>query len=339
MVGFYKHDIPAWMDGTEDLSDGAYRAYHVIIQLIMLNEGPIALNERGLAGRCNQAIKSFRVHLDALLKAGKLSLLDGRLSNARADLELQAVMKNRANASIGGSSGKKSPQKSYDQPMKGASPSHEPPINGASPPHDSAINAANPLKNNETSEAPLEKSSSLKEKRREEKTTPIVPNGDEVAFQEFKAAYPARNVRFSTAPTRKRYIEAIKRGATPAALLAAAKSYAAEMRRAGNTGERAQFVKTAEVWLNQDLWRDHVGQDRSTLGGGSTSADYLARLSDDRWRDAVRHWKKTLGQWDLARHTPPPDEPGTKVPKHILTEFAIVERAPASRLGHLAVAV
>ena len=44
MVAFYKHDIAAWMDGTESLSDRAYRAYHVIVQMIYLNEGPIALN-------------------------------------------------------------------------------------------------------------------------------------------------------------------------------------------------------------------------------------------------------------------------------------------------------
>ena len=32
----------------EALSDGAYRAYHVICQLIYLNEGPVALNEHGI---------------------------------------------------------------------------------------------------------------------------------------------------------------------------------------------------------------------------------------------------------------------------------------------------
>lgn len=84
MVGFYKHDIPAWMDGTEALSDGAYRAYHVIVQLIMLNEGPIALDERGIAGRCNQDLRTFRVHLATFLRAGKLTLSDGLLSIERA---------------------------------------------------------------------------------------------------------------------------------------------------------------------------------------------------------------------------------------------------------------
>ncbi len=42
---FYRHEIPSWMDGTEALSDGQYRLYHVVCQLIYQNEGPIRLNE------------------------------------------------------------------------------------------------------------------------------------------------------------------------------------------------------------------------------------------------------------------------------------------------------
>jgi len=48
-----KHDIAAWMDGTEQLDAEPYRAYHVICQLIYLNEGPVPLQFRGpYAGRC-----------------------------------------------------------------------------------------------------------------------------------------------------------------------------------------------------------------------------------------------------------------------------------------------
>jgi hypothetical protein len=102
MVGWYKHDIPAWMDGTEALGDGPYRAYHVICQLIYLNEGPIALNEHGIAGRCHQHILAFRRHLKSLLDDGKLVLIDGRLSNDRAATELQLVNDHRTTSGKGG---------------------------------------------------------------------------------------------------------------------------------------------------------------------------------------------------------------------------------------------
>ena len=102
MVAWYKHDIPAWMDGTEALDDGPYRAYHVICQLIYLNEGPIALNEAGIAGRCKQHILAFRRNLRTLIDLKKLSLIDGRLSNDRAATELQSVANHRATSAKGG---------------------------------------------------------------------------------------------------------------------------------------------------------------------------------------------------------------------------------------------
>jgi hypothetical protein len=302
MVGFYKHDIPAWMDGTEALSDGAYRAYHVIVQLIMLNEGPIALNERGIAGRCNQAIKSFRVHLDALLKAGKLILCDGRLSNPRAEIELQAVRKNRENAGKGGSSPKKLPQNSAEQVVSGASPADEPLTD-----HDKS------LKNNEAGEAALDKISSLKEKRRED--SPIVPKGTD-RFEEFRAAYPPRNVRFQATTARKRWLEALKRGADPEQIIAGAKLYAAEQHRIGKAG--TEFIKTAEVWLRNQLWNDYQPEP------AAPAQDTPVTIPDDQCREWVRQWKQRGGYWPWRRVLPPND-PRTTIPAHILLAEAGIQ--------------
>lgn len=141
MVNWFKHDIPAWMDGTEALSDGAYRAYHVICQLIYLHEGSIALNEHGIAGRCRQSVRAFRKNLAELVAAEKLTLVNGRLGNSRADLELGKIGENRINAGKGGEksgAGRKS---------KG-----------------------NPLQNNDAPEAALPDTLSLKDKTREDET-------------------------------------------------------------------------------------------------------------------------------------------------------------------------
>jgi hypothetical protein len=137
MVNWFKHDIPAWMDGTEALSDGAYRAYHVICQLIYLHEGSIALNEHGLAGRCRQSVRAFRRNLAELIDAKKLTLDNGRLRNSRADIELEKIGENRINAAKGG-------EKSGE----------------------SRNVKAKSLKNNEVVEAPLPDTRSLKEKTR-----------------------------------------------------------------------------------------------------------------------------------------------------------------------------
>jgi hypothetical protein len=169
MVGFYKHDIPAWMDGTEGLGDGAYRAYHVIVQLIMLNEGPIARNERGIAGRCNQPLRSFSKNLNELLTAGKLVIDEqGRIANERAANELDSVLANRVNAGKGGIiSGKvrKTSGKFQITSEKSGVTSVFPGVTSDK----SAADSANPLKNNDSGEATLPEGRSLKEKRREEK--------------------------------------------------------------------------------------------------------------------------------------------------------------------------
>jgi len=90
---FYKREITSWMDGTENLSDGAYRAYDVIINLIYLHEGPITPNEKGIAGRCNQSTRAFRSHLRELFDSGKLALVSGKLVNIRAEKEIETLRK------------------------------------------------------------------------------------------------------------------------------------------------------------------------------------------------------------------------------------------------------
>ncbi|MFK4534324.1 uncharacterized protein YdaU (DUF1376 family) [Bradyrhizobium ottawaense] len=141
MVAFYKHHIPDWMDGTENLDHATYRVYHVIVQLIYLNEGPIANNEHGIAGRCKTSARSYRACLETLLRLGKLTLEDGRIDNRRACQELHSVGENRANAAKGGA-------RSLGVPK--ARPK--------------------PLQNNDRATAPLFATNSLKEKTREEKT-------------------------------------------------------------------------------------------------------------------------------------------------------------------------
>lgn len=102
MADWYRHDIPSWMDGTGTLSDAAYRAFHVICELIYVNEGPITLNERGIAGSCNQRLDRFRAALAELVATDKVELRDGRIHNGRCEREIEKLYSNRQNARKGG---------------------------------------------------------------------------------------------------------------------------------------------------------------------------------------------------------------------------------------------
>jgi len=105
MVAFYKHDIISWQEGTASLSDGAYRLYHVIVEQIMLNEGPIRLHPRMLAGLCNSRPEVItRYHLPELLKLGKVTLDGDMIWNERCRREIDQIVDNRKNAGKGGRS-------------------------------------------------------------------------------------------------------------------------------------------------------------------------------------------------------------------------------------------
>jgi len=103
MVAFYKHDIHAWRGGTGKLSDRAYRVYHIIVEEIMAQEGPIALHEKSLAGLSNRSVRDFRAAIEELIKAGKIVFDDaGRIGNGRTEKELRSIKINRENAAKGG---------------------------------------------------------------------------------------------------------------------------------------------------------------------------------------------------------------------------------------------
>ena len=112
-------------------------------------------------------------------------------------------------------------------------------------------------------------------------------------------------------------------GATPETLLRAVRAYASEMRRKGK--ERTEYVKQAQFWLSprDRLWEHYARQAEPQKAREPASEDYLATLSDDRWREEVKLWKGRGGYWPLARMTPPPDVPRTAVPRHILADLNI----------------
>ena len=125
MVDWYRHDIVAWMDGTDGLSERAYRAYHTILQLIYLHEGPVTYNERVLARRCNQHVNRFRAAMSELILAEKLEIHEGKVDNTRAQLEINRVVTNRIHAGNGGRSPRDTRNKSLKRNGGGGAMLHD----------------------------------------------------------------------------------------------------------------------------------------------------------------------------------------------------------------------
>lgn len=252
MVDFYKHNIAAWRGGTASLTHEQYRVYHVIIEEIMVQEGPILPHERMLAGLANMSVRSFRAAFEVLISAGKLRMECGRVTNVRAGKELEFVRNNRHNSKSGGISSGKTRRESSERLEK---------VNN----------------NNDGGEAPLRMKTKPKreEEIREEKITPHSPprgadgvlpleeptgasaNGsrspiDEL-FRRFWSAYPKREGN-PRKPAAERFERAVRKGADPEAIIRGANAYAAMLERNDKAG--TQFVALATTWLNQQRWLD-----------------------------------------------------------------------------------
>lgn len=176
------------------------------------------------------------------------------------------------------------------------------------------------MENNDPPEAPLHKDRSLKEKRRED--TPIVPTGtDPEGFAEFWQAYPKRDGDNPRKTAVRAYGKALRDGADPPALLRAARALAAEMQLRGKLG--TELVPMAATWLNQGRFERFTDPAGAGTGKSPDPASFLAKLSEDDWRGHLRRWDSTKGHWPLAQRTPPPDDPKTKAPPHLLAEIGI----------------
>lgn len=286
MVAFYKHDIAAWMDGTESLSANAYRAYHVVCQLIYLHEGPIALNERGIAGRCNMSSRSFAKAMDELKQAGKIVVENGKISNSRATKELGFIETNRENAKTGGIiSGK---------------------VRNAS---------TKPLKTNKPDEAPLQEDRSLIEKTREEETlsrrvAKSTPPNDR--FEEFWREYPRREGENPKAPARKVFEALVKSGTDPSAIVSGI--------RCAKTAHRDKigtpYIPQAVKWLRDRRFEDYHGPPKAS--GGSPEA-----IPDEHWDRAVAAFKRRV-PWPQT-FGPAPGFSGCHCPAAILAKHGYTQ--------------
>lgn len=325
---FYKMDFRAWNTGTVDLTLEQEAAYLRLCHAMYDAQGPIPDSTRLLQGifRCGNVKASALVQ--QLIKAGKIQRTsDGKLTNRRVETELAGRERLSEVRRLAGGEGGRAHRRigggdPSDPRVIGECSPSDPEVTAECPPSDPLVIGAKSLTDNDAIGANALTLGSRGEEIREEKT-PVVPKGTKPdRFDEFRAAYPPRNTRFPTTLARKRWDEAMKRRADPEKIIAGAKSYAAEQAQNRNAG--TPYVKTADVWLRNQLWNDYQPEPSADEAKPSGPDSYLASLSDDDWRGHLRRWRSTGGQWTLANRTRPPDDPGTKVPAHLLAELGDV---------------
>jgi len=110
------------------------------------------------------------------------------------------------------------------------------------------------------------------------------------AFKEFWGAYPKREGANPKAPAEQKFANAVKAGADPKEIVAAAGRYAEEIRRGG---KEAKFVAQAVTWLNQKRWEDYSAG--TANGSSDIPVDIPPELHEDYrngWRPGLRTSKQ-----------------------------------------------
>ncbi len=87
---WYRHNPRDFLDGIVGMTPDLIGAYIVTLDLIYARGGPIPNEPRWLGGVMGCSSRAATSLVDRLIAGGKLSLVDGKLSNVRAENELAA---------------------------------------------------------------------------------------------------------------------------------------------------------------------------------------------------------------------------------------------------------
>lgn len=127
--------------------------------------------------------------------------------------------------------------------------------------------------------------------------------------EQFWPAYPSRGqAQNPKKPARLKFVAACNRGEDPLAIVAAVKAYAANP----TTKVGTEFVKTAEVWLSKECWKDQAPAPKAIAdvdvpkGWSEDDARWLVRL-----RKGASYWPQNVwGPRDI-------NHPECRIPKHV----------------------
>lgn len=226
-IKFYASD---WLAGTSGLTAAERGVYITILALIYEANGPIAFDEARLSRRCGIPKASFRRAIEGLCDEGKLSLIDGKLSNRRAEKEIS----DRADRSQNAASAANKRWKAQD----GKSKQNQRPSDASA----SNPQCENDANQNQNQNQKIERDKSLSVQK---------PSADR--FDEFWNVYPHRGgSKKGKAPTRAKYLAAVKRGVSEETIINGAIRY-------GGDRQVAQgYAKNPETWINQVGWEDEI---------------------------------------------------------------------------------
>jgi len=112
---WYKRYPVNFIHGTMGLSLEEKGAYSIILDLIYDRGGPIVDDARYIAGVCNCSLRKWSSIRLSLIQAGKIALVDGKITNARAEKEIEFALNSaKERAESGAKGGRKATENRSD---------------------------------------------------------------------------------------------------------------------------------------------------------------------------------------------------------------------------------
>lgn len=150
--------------------------------------------------------------------------------------------------------------------------------------------------------------------QRDEDSSRVTRGERDEGFEQFLAAYPQRDEPTARAPALAAFRKAIGDGADPAALIEAARAYAA-----ATAGRERRFVASAVRWLGEARWKDDAP--KAVTPPAAAPLGVWIEQGTAAWAAWSDHWRETKGK------TPPIDgRNGWRFPS-ALPPAALVEAA------------
>jgi uncharacterized protein YdaU (DUF1376 family) len=102
---WYRRFPDNFIAGTVGLTLEEKGAYSLVLDLMYVRGGPVPDEPRYIAGVCNCSVRKWNAIRQRLLDLGKITVVDGFLSNARAEKELENAAKDARELAENGAKG------------------------------------------------------------------------------------------------------------------------------------------------------------------------------------------------------------------------------------------
>ena len=255
---YYKAYPRDFIEGTVRMRFELKGAYRLVLDAIYMHGGALPDDARYIAGLLGLSVRKWKALRDELVSLGKLEINGERLTNHRAEKELETSRTHQDKQAENARRPRKNRGLQKPRLSHTESETKNPPI--IPPGGEERSSKTKPPPGEQTSSDGSNSADASGEKQNHPPNSARPPSATAAAFDEFWSAYP---LKVGKGAARKRFEQAVKK-APAEEIIQGAQRFAAQCR--ANQTER-QFIKHPQGWLSAERWADETLRNVVALPG------------------------------------------------------------------------